>query len=96
MIYNIRSENVLTQELKQMHLFWFQLKQFDALELEIKTWETGPDFLSASGYIKQQQQQKLERFILKIACLLHVKTIFFKKIMFTSRDFSYIFLLEIC
>lgn len=80
-----------------MHPFWFQRKQFDALELEIETWETGPDFLSASGYIKKKQQQKnLEQFILKIARLLHVKTIFFTRIMFTSRDLSYIFLFEIC
>lgn len=36
-IYNVRSENVLNQELKQMHRFWFQLKQFDALELGNET-----------------------------------------------------------
>lgn len=95
-IYNVRSENVLNQELKQMHRFWFQLKQFDALELGNETWETGLDFLSASGYIKRTTTTtKLEQFILKIACLLHVKTIFFKRIMFTSRNLSYIFSFEI-
>lgn len=95
-IYNVRSENFLNQELKQMHRFWFQLKQFDALELGIETWETGPDFLSASGYIKTTTTTKLEQFILKIACLLPVKTVFFKRLMFTSRNLSYIFSFEIC
>lgn len=61
--------------------------------MEFETWETGSDFLLQATL--RRITKNLERFILKIAHLLHVKAVFFKK-TFTNRDFSFIFLFKIC
>ena len=88
--HNIRLKNILNQELKQMHPFWPKLSNLMPRNWNLRHGQLGQTFFLLQATLKR----KLEQFILKIAHLSHVKAVFFKKIMFTSRDFSYIFYLK--